>query len=92
MILTSEILEIRGAERKTSRKTGRDYLVVHLEEESGKHHDVLDRTVANEERYIRGKKARFQFDLRLINRFITLTVKSFDYIKEKEKENKEEEK
>lgn len=47
MIATIKNLEIRGKEKKVSQKTHREYLIVRVEDETGKPTELLDWNVEN---------------------------------------------
>ena len=50
MIATIKNLEIRGKEIQVSQKTHREYLIVRVEDETGKSTELLDWNVENLER------------------------------------------
>lgn len=52
-IATIENIEVRGCEKKTS-KAGKDYLIIHVDDEQGNRSDFMDRDLEREEFYKRG--------------------------------------
>lgn len=77
MIVKTNGLEIRGKEKKISNKTNREYLIVRVEDETGKTTELLDWNVENYDRYKKGANATFELNLD-IGRFINISVKDFN--------------
>ncbi len=76
MIATIKNLEIRGKEKKVSQKTHREYLIVRVEDETGKSTELLDWNVENLERYKQRSIADFELNLD-IGKYINISVKDF---------------
>ncbi len=76
MIVTTEKLEIRGKEKKISSKTNREYLIVRVEDETGKTTELLDWNTENYERYKKGMIANFRLNLD-IGKYINIAIKDF---------------
>lgn len=76
MIVTAKDLEIRGKEKKISNKTNREYLIVRVEDETGKSTELLDWNVENFDRYKRGANATFELNLD-IGKYINISIKDF---------------
>ena len=68
MIVTAKDLEIRGKEKKISNKTNKEYLIVRVEDETGKSTELLDWNVENFDRYKRGT---------IIGKYINISIKDF---------------
>lgn len=77
MIATVNSLEIRGKEKKVSNKTNREYLIVRVEDETGKTVELLDWNVQNFERYKKGIVADFILNLD-IGKYINISIKDFN--------------
>ncbi len=58
-------LEIRGVEKRTSKKSEEEYLIVRVEDETGRAYELLDRDVENMSIYKRGVECDLTLDLRL---------------------------
>lgn len=54
MIAKVENLEVRGFERKKSKKSDNEYLIVRVEDEQGKQSELIDRDLDNEKYYKKG--------------------------------------
>lgn len=76
MIAKVNNLEIRGKEKKVSNKTNREYLIVRVDDESGKNIELLDWNIENFERYKKGLVADFELNLN-IGKYINISVKDF---------------
>lgn len=76
MIVIAKDLEIRGKEKKISNKTNREYLIVRVEDETGKSTELLDWNVENYDRYKRGTIANFELNLD-IGKYINISIKDF---------------
>ncbi len=76
MIVTAKDLEIRGKEKKISNKTNKEYLIVRVEDETGKSTELLDWNVENYDRYKRGTIATFELNLD-IGKYINISIKDF---------------
>ncbi len=77
MIVIAKDLEIRGKEQKTSSKTGIDYIVVRVEDETGKATELLDRNLENFDKYKRGKIADFTLNLDISSKYTNISVRDF---------------
>lgn len=77
MIVIAKDLEIRGKEQKTSAKTGNDYIVVRVEDETGKATELLDRNLENFDKYKRGKIADFTLNLDISSKYTNISVRDF---------------
>lgn len=76
MIVIAKDLEIRGKEKKTSAKTGNEYIVVRVEDETGKPIELLDRNLEHFDEYKRGKMADFTLNLD-IGKYTNISVRDF---------------
>lgn len=65
MIVEAKNLEIRGVEKRTSKKSEEEYLIVRVEDETGRAYELLDRDVENMSAYKRGVECDLTLDLRL---------------------------
>lgn len=65
MIVEAKNLEIRGVEKRTSKKSEEEYLIVRVEDETGRAYELLDRDVENMSVYKRGVECDLTLDLRL---------------------------
>ncbi|MDM8202798.1 hypothetical protein QUW03_00230 [Faecalicoccus acidiformans] len=65
MIVEAKNLEIRGVEKRTSKKSNEEYLIVRVEDETGKAYELLDRDAENISTYKRGIECDLTLDLRL---------------------------
>ncbi|CDD50263.1 uncharacterized protein BN599_00930 [Firmicutes bacterium CAG:308] len=65
MIVEAKKLEIRGVEKRTSKKSEEEYLIVRVEDETGRAYELLDRDVENMSIYKRGVECDLTLDLRL---------------------------
>lgn len=65
MIVEAKNLEIRGGEKRTSKKSEEEYLIVRVEDETGRAYELLDRDVENMSIYKRGVECDLTLDLRL---------------------------
>lgn len=65
MIVEAKNLEIRGVEKRTSKKSEEEYLIVRVEDETGRAYELLDRDVENMHVYKRGVECDLTLDLRL---------------------------
>ncbi|MCM1263528.1 MAG: hypothetical protein NC313_12505 [Butyrivibrio sp.] len=77
MIVIAKDLEIRGKEKKVSNKTNREYLIVRVEDETGKTTELLDWNTENYERYQKGLTANFELNLD-IGKYINISIKDFN--------------
>lgn len=59
MKLYAKDVEIRGYEIKESKKTGNEYIMVRVEDETGQRGELIDRTIDNAPYYTRGTIADF---------------------------------
>lgn len=65
MIVEAKNLEIRGVEKRTSKKSEEEYLIVRVEDETGRAYELLDRDVENMPVYKRGVECDLTLDIRL---------------------------
>ena len=65
MIVEAKNLEIRGVEKRTSKKSNDEYLIVRVEDETGRPYELLDRDAENMSAYKRGVECDLTLDLRL---------------------------
>lgn len=77
MIVEAKNIEIRGVEEKQSKKTENEYLIVRVEDETGRAYELLDRDVENKECYKRGIQCDLTLDLRL-GKYSNLTIIKMD--------------
>lgn len=73
-------LEIRGVEKRTSKKTEEEYLIVRVEDETGRAYELLDRDVENMSAYKRGVECNLTLDLRL-GKYTNVSIVKMDIIK-----------
>lgn len=73
MIVEARNLEIRGVEKKTSKKLNDEYLIVRVEDSTGRAYELLDRDVENETHYKRGVECDLTLDLRL-GRYTNISI------------------
>lgn len=59
MKLFARNIEIRGCEIKKSTKTGNEYIMVRVEDETGQRGEFIDRAIDNAQYYTRGTIADF---------------------------------
>lgn len=76
MIAKINNLEIRGKEKKVSNKTQKEYLIVRVEDETGKTTELLDWNIENMEKYKKGLTADFEINLD-IGKYINISVRDF---------------
>lgn len=76
MIAEVNSLEIRGREKKVSSRTNREYLVVRVEDETGKITELLDWNLENLERYQKGLIANFRLNLD-IGKYTNISIRDF---------------
>lgn len=76
MIAKVNNLEIRGREKKVSSKTQKEYLIVRVDDETGKTTELLDWNTENFERYTKGLVADFELNLD-IGKYINISVRDF---------------
>lgn len=73
-----ESVEIRGCEKKESKKEGGgEYLVVRFEDSTGKPYEILDRDVEREGFYKRGVQGDLYADLKMGKDWARLNVIDF---------------
>lgn len=77
MIAIIHNLEIRGKEKKVSNKTGKEYLIVRVDDETGKTTELLDWNTENMEKYKKGLTADFELNLD-IGKYINISIKDFN--------------
>lgn len=65
MIVEAKKLEVRGVEKRMSKKSNDEYLIVRVEDETGKAYELLDRDVENMSAYKRGIECDLTLELRL---------------------------
>lgn len=73
MLVLAKNLEIRGVERKLSKKTDSEYLIVRIEDETGKSYELMDRDIENQKYYKRGVQCDLELDLR-IGKYTNITI------------------
>lgn len=81
MIVIAKDLEIRGHEVKKSAKTGNEYIIVRVEDTTGKAHEIIDRDMENAAYYTRGTRADFYLDLQM-GKYTNVSVSRFEIIKQ----------
>ena len=62
MRVTTDVVEIRGKEVKTSQ-VGKEYMIVRFEDETGKTYEVCDRNMARLSEYTKGRECRLTIDI-----------------------------
>lgn len=77
MRVYAKSLEIRGKEAKTSQKTGNEYIIARLEDDTGKSYEFIDRDMDHLEYYIKGRTADFVLDLEMFGRNWGVSVSDF---------------
>lgn len=80
MIFEARNLEIRGVEKRTSKKSDGEYLIVRVEDETGRAYELLDRDVENMSAYKRGVECNLTLDLRL-GKYTNVSIVKMDIIK-----------
>ena len=80
MIVEAKNLEIRGVEKRTSKKSEEEYLIVRVEYETGRAYELLDRDVENMSAYKRGVECNLTLDLRL-GKYTNVSIVKMDIIK-----------
>lgn len=80
MIVEAKNLEIRGVEERTSKKSEEEYLIVRVEDETGRAYELLDRDVENMSAYKRGVECNLTLDLRL-GKYTNVSIVKMDIIK-----------
>lgn len=73
MIVEAKNLEVRGVEKKTSKKSNDEYLIVRVEDETGRAYELLDRDTENMSAYKRGVECDLTLDLRL-GKYTNVTI------------------
>ena len=64
MIVTTETMEIRGKEKKTSKKD-KEYIVVRAEDEAGKLYELCDKDISNFDAYKKGLECKMKLDIEI---------------------------
>lgn len=64
MIVTTEAMEIRGKEKKTS-KAGNEYLIIRAEDETGKVTELCDKDVSNFNAYKKGLECKLKLEIEI---------------------------
>lgn len=83
-VKTIRPLEIRGKEKKTSSKNGKEYIIARCEDiDTGKSYELLDRNMEHYDYYVRGKLAYFTLDLNM-GKYTNVSVSEFSFVDEKE--------
>lgn len=77
MIVTAKNLEIRGKEKKISNTTQKEYLIVRVEDETGKSTELLDWNTENFDIYKRGTIADFILNLEINKKYTNVSIKDF---------------
>lgn len=80
MIVEARNLEIRGVEKRTSKKSDGEYLIVRVEDGTGRAYELLDRDVENMSAYKRGVECNLTLDLRL-GKYTNVSIVKMDIIK-----------
>lgn len=80
MIVEAKNLEIRGVEKRTSKKSDGEYLIVRVEDETGRAYELLDRDVENMSAYKRGVECNLTLDLQL-GKYTNVSIVKMDIIK-----------
>lgn len=80
MIVEARNLEICGVEKRTSKKSDGEYLIVRVEDETGRAYELLDRDVENMSAYKRGVECNLTLDLRL-GKYTNVSIVKMDIIK-----------
>ena len=63
MLLNTINLEVRGVVEKLSKKTGKTYLLVRVEDDYGAWINLVDRDISRKELYIKGHFYDFKLDM-----------------------------
>lgn len=77
MKIKAENIEIRGVEIRQSKKTANEYLIVRVEDETGRSYELLDRDLENKDCYKRGIECDLTMDLRM-GKYSSLTILKMD--------------
>ena len=64
MIVTTEAMEIRGKEKKTS-KAGSEYLIVRAEDDTGKVTELCDKDISRYDAYKKGLECKLVLDIEI---------------------------
>ena len=62
MRVTTDVVEIRGKEVRTS-KAGKDYIIVRAEDDAGKLYELCDRNMARLDEYTKGRTCKLVLDV-----------------------------
>ena len=73
MLVKAENLEVRGVEKKVSKRSNDEYLIVRVEDSTGKAYELLDRDVNNISYYARGIQCDMTLDLN-VGRYTALNI------------------
>ena len=71
--MTTNEIEIRGKEMKVS-KTGNEYIIVRVEDETGVTQEFCDKNINNFERYKKGKACRLVMDITINKQFTNINI------------------
>lgn len=75
MNLEAKNVEVRGHEKKTSQQ-GKEYLIVRVEDETGRPSELYDPNVENSSYYERGTIGDFSLNVR-IGKYSKVTINNF---------------
>ena len=81
MIVKVENMEIRGVEKKVSKKNKGEYLVVRVEDTTGRGYELLDREIGNMQYYSRGVQCNLTLDLILGSKYTSLNIVGMEVCK-----------
>lgn len=74
MLLNTTNLEVRGVDEKMSRKTGRPYLLVRVEDDHGAWINLVDRDISRKELYIKGHFYDFKLNMVIRQEYTSISI------------------
>lgn len=74
MMLNVTNLEVRGIEEKLSRKTGKPYLIVRVEDDHGAWVNLIDRDISRKTLYEKGHFYNFALDLVIRMKYTSVSI------------------
>lgn len=74
MILNTINLEVRGVVEKLSKKTGKTYLLVRVEDDYGAWINLVDRDISRKELYVKGQFYDFKLDMVIRQEYTSISI------------------
>lgn len=74
MILNTTNLEVRGVVEKLSKKTGKTYLLVRVEDDYGAWINLVDRDISRKELYVKGQIYDFKLDMVIRPEYTSISI------------------